>query len=85
MFQVKRGCLASPRYRWLVGEVPLQRATVDRSAVSLDPTTRRALVDTRRFASGLCERMGFALIPQTPDGIALGSDYREREFMMPLK
>jgi hypothetical protein len=29
--------------------------------------------------------MGFALIPQTPDGIALGSDYREREFMMPLK
>jgi N-acetylglutamate synthase-like GNAT family acetyltransferase len=53
--------------------------------LSRDPTVRRVLVDTSQFTSGFYQRMGFALIRQTPDGIAPGFDDCELELAMPLK
>jgi N-acetylglutamate synthase-like GNAT family acetyltransferase len=53
--------------------------------LSKDPFVHRVLVDTSQFSSGFYERMGFALIRQTPDGIAPGFDDCELELILPIK
>jgi N-acetylglutamate synthase-like GNAT family acetyltransferase len=53
--------------------------------LSQDPTVQRVLVDTSQFTAGFYKRMGFALIRQTPDGIAPGFDDCELHLAMPFK